>query len=38
MAENLFKVFFLISYESSLTESIKYSLSKENGIEKLKIS
>ena len=38
MAENLFKVFFLISYESSLTESIKYSLSKENGIENLKIS
>jgi len=38
MAENSFKVFFLISYESSFAENIKYSLSNENGIENLKIS
>ena len=37
MAENLFKVFFLISYETSLAKSIKYSLSNKNGIENLKI-
>jgi len=37
MAENLFKVFFIISYESNFAKSIKYSLSNENGIENLKI-
>ena len=38
MIENVFKVYFLMSYEASLAKKIKYSLSKENGIEKLKIS
>jgi len=38
MAENLFKVFFIISYESSFVNKIKYSLSNENGIKNLKTS
>ena len=38
MAENSFKVFFIISYESSYTKKIEYSLSNENGIKNLKIS
>ena len=38
MSDNLFKVFFIISYESSFAKSIKYSLSNENEIENLKIS
>jgi len=38
MAENIFKVFFIISYESNLANKIKYSLSKEKGIDHLKIS
>ena len=37
MEDNLFKVFFLISYESSFSKKIKYSLSNESGIENLKI-
>ena len=38
MAENSFKIFFIISYESSYTKKIEYSLSNENGIKNLKIS
>ena len=38
MDENLFKVFFIISYESKYTKKIEYSLSNENGIKNLKIS
>ena len=38
MAENLFKVFFIITYESNLSKKIEYSLSNESGIENLKIS
>ena len=38
MDENLFKVFFIISYESKYTKKIEYSLSNENGITNLKIS
>ena len=38
MAENIFKVFFIISYESNLANKIKYSLCKEKGIDHLKIS
>jgi len=38
MEENVFKVFFIISYESNLPKKIEYSLSNENGIENLKIS
>jgi len=37
MTDNLFKVFFLITYESSISKKIKYSLSNESGIN-LKIS
>ena len=38
MAKNLFKVFFLTTYESNFSNKIKYSLSKESGIKNLKIS
>ena len=38
MEDNLFKVFFLISYEPSFSKEIKYSLSNESGIENLKIN
>ena len=38
MEENLFKVFFLISYKPSFSKEIKYSLSNENGIGNLKIN
>ena len=37
MAENLFKVFFIISYESSFLKKIKFSLSNEDGMDNLKI-
>jgi len=38
MAKNLFKVFFLTTYESNFSNKIKYSLSKESGMKNLKIS
>ena len=38
MDEKLFKVFFIISYESSFNKKIEYSLSNENEIKNLKIS
>ena len=38
MTEKLFKVFFIISYESSFEKQIKYDLSNENGMGNLKIS
>ena len=37
MSENLFKVFFIISYESSFAKKIKYSLSNKDGMENLQI-
>ena len=37
MDKNLFKVFFIITYESNLSKKIEYSLSNESGIENLKI-
>ena len=37
MAENLFKVFFMIVYEPNASKKFKYSLSKEDGVENLKI-
>ena len=37
MAKNLFKVFFIISHESSFEKQIKYTLSTEDGMENLKI-
>ena len=38
MTEKLFKIFFIISYESSFEKQIKYNLSNENGMGNLKIS
>ena len=38
MSKNVFKVFFLITYESNFSNKIKYSLPKESGIKNLKIS
>ena len=37
MEDNIFKVFFIISYESSFSKKIKYSLSNEDGMDNLKI-
>ena len=37
MTDNLYKVFFIISYESNLEIKIKYSLSNEDGIDDLNI-
>jgi len=37
MAENLFKVFFIISYESNFPKKFNYSLSNKDGIDNLQI-